>query len=111
MYRNAPSEYLCPFCLVALGQENEHVLTKQADIVYRDDDVTAFICSHQFGKNAGHVLVIPNRHYENIYELPDRFGHRMHTLARTLALAMKAAYTCDGITIWQSNEPAGTQTV
>jgi len=24
---------------------------------------------------------------------------------------MKAAYRCDGVTVWQSNEPAGTQTV
>ena len=111
MYRNAPSAYLCPFCVVALGQENEHVLTRQGDIVYRDGDLTAFICSHQFEKNAGHVLVIPNTHYENIYELPDQLGHSIHTLARMLAVAMKAAYRCDGLTIWQSNEPAGTQTV
>ncbi len=111
MYRNAPADYVCPFCLVALGQENEHLLTRQSDIVFRDDALTAFICSHQFAQNAGHALIIPKTHYENIYELPVQAGRRIHALARDLALAMKAAYSCDGITIWQSNEPAGDQTV
>lgn len=111
MYKNAPHGYMCPFCLVAQGQENEHVLTRQSDIVYRDDAVSAFICSHQFARNAGHSLIIPNAHYENIYDLPVDLGQKIHALARAVALAMKSAYRCDGVTIWQTNEPAGNQTV
>ncbi len=111
MYNNAPDHYVCPFCLVVQGCENERLLTRQSDVVYRNDEITAFICSHQFAKNAGHTLIVPNAHYENIYELPVHLGHRIHDLARAVALGMKSAYACDGVTTWQSNEPAGSQTV
>ena len=111
MHRHAPAVYVCPFCLVAEGTENENVLTRQTDVVYQNDDITAFICSHQFAANRGHTLLIPNSHYENLYELPAPLIHQIHELSRTVALAMKAALACDGVTVWQGNEPAGSQTV
>jgi histidine triad (HIT) family protein len=111
MFRHAPVDYVCPFCLVAQGIENEQVLTCQADVVFQNDTITAFICSHQFANNHGHTLIIPNAHYENIYELPAHLMHESQELAQAIALAMKSAYGCNGVTIWQSNEPAGTQTV
>ncbi len=111
MFQHAPAGYVCPFCLVARGIENEHVLTRQADVVFQNDNITAFICSHQFASNLGHTLIIPNIHYENIYELPAQLIHESHELSQAIALAMKSAYGCDGVTIWQSNEPAGIQTV
>lgn len=111
MNSHAPTGYICPFCLVVQGEESPHVLTRQSDIVYQDQTLTAFICSHAFPHNAGHTLIIPNRHYENIYYLPDLIGQHLFTLARSVARSMKAAYECDGITVWQSNEVAGDQTV
>lgn len=45
MFNHEPANYVCPFCLVINGVENERVQTKQADIVYRDDLITAFIAS------------------------------------------------------------------
>ncbi len=111
MYNHVPEDYVCPFCLVARGQETEHVLTRQSDVVHRGDEVTAFICSQQFARNAGHTLIIPNAHHENIYDLPVDLAHKIHELAQAVAYAMKAAYGCDGVTTWQSNEPAGNQTV
>ena len=70
MYNHAPTDYICPFCLLVHGVENERVLTTQDDVVYRDDAVTACISAHQFVNNHGNTLVIPNVHYENIYDLP-----------------------------------------
>ncbi len=35
MYTHAPPGYVCPFCLVVAGVENEHVRTTQDDIVLR----------------------------------------------------------------------------
>ena len=49
MYNHAPKKYICPFCLIANGVENEHVYTKQADIVYKDDYVTVF-CNNKMQK-------------------------------------------------------------
>jgi histidine triad (HIT) family protein len=91
--------------------ENEHVLSKRTDIVYQDDRVTAFISAHQWPNNPGHVVIIPNQHFENIYDLPIELGGGIHELARAVALAMKAVYSCDGISTRQHNEPAGNQDV
>lgn len=48
----------CPFCLIVKGVENEHLYTKQDDIVYRDDYITAFIASDWWKNNKGHVTII-----------------------------------------------------
>lgn len=111
MHSHAPEGYVCPFCLVARQVENEHVLTRRSDLVYRDGSVSAFIASHQWPNNRGHVLIIPNDHFENLYDLPLRYATRIHETARRVALAMKAAYGCEGISTRQHNEPAGNQDV
>ena len=115
MYNHAPDDYTCPFCLLTRGidaSKSAHVLSRKTDIVYHDDEeVTALIASHQWPNNHGHVLLIPNAHYENIYDLPLYLATRIHELARALALAMKAAYGCDGTSTRQHNEPAGNQDV
>lgn len=82
---------------------------KPTDIVYKDELVTAFINSFFVGKNAGHVIVVPNEHFESLYELPLEYGHRVSEVTKKIALAMKEIYACDGITTRQNNEPAGDQ--
>lgn len=62
-----------------------------------------------FANNQGHVLVIPNQHFENIFDLPVEIGAEIHKLAQTIAFAMKATYQCDGILIRQYNEPTWGQ--
>ncbi|GEM_PF-158352 len=111
-YRHAPEDYVCPFCLLIAGiEDTRRVLSVATDVVYRDAEVTVLVSSHQYPNNPGHVLVIPNRHYENLYELPDALGGSIHAAARAVALAMKTAYGCDGVSTRQHNEPAGYQDV
>ena len=111
MYNHAPENYSCPFCLLIAGVTNEHVHSVQSDIVYHDDVVTAFIGSNQWPNNHGNVIVVPNEHFENIYELPLRFVQDIHRVAKCLAIAMKKVYACDGVSTRQHNEPAGNQDV
>jgi histidine triad (HIT) family protein len=66
---------------------------------------------HDASNALGHVIIIPNEHHENIYDLPPAFAAELHACSRAVALAMKNAYPCDGITIRQNNEPAGGQDV
>lgn len=108
---HAPTEYVCPFCLLAAGVVNEHVWSRQSDIVYRDEGVMAFIAVGQWPGTPGHVLIVPVAHFENLYTLPAEVGARIHALSRQVALAMKAAYGCAGISTRQHNEPAGNQDV
>jgi histidine triad (HIT) family protein len=106
---NAPAGYACPICVGLAGADDPATLIRQTDVVYRDDLVTSFINSFFMGKNAGHAIVVPNQHYENIFDLPTEIGHRVFDVAQQLSRAMKVAYACDGITIKQNNEPAGDQ--
>jgi histidine triad (HIT) family protein len=106
---NAPENYVCPICLGVQGIESPDTLLKQTDVVYKDDMVTAFINSFFMGKNAGHVIVVPNEHFENIYTLPAEYGHRVFDVAKRVAIVMKELYKCDGISTRQNNEPAGDQ--
>lgn len=108
---HAPPGYVCPFCLLAAGVENEHVWSRESDVVYRDEQVLALIAAKQWPGTPGHVLIVPVAHHENLYALPDDLGARIHVLSRRVALAMRAAYGCAGVSTRQHNDPAGNQDV
>ncbi len=111
MYNHAPENYLCPFCLLVQHVENEKVYSVQSDIVYQDKLITAFIGSHQWPRNHGNTIIVPNEHFENIFDLPDPYSQEIHRVTRMISLTMKKVYACDGISIRQHNEPAGYQDV
>ena len=110
MHNHAPRNYKCPLCLL-LGGMDDPVFSTQADIVYQDETVTILISSHHWTHHSGNVIIIPNRHYENIYDLPDGIGAKIYAATRRVAQAMKQAYGCEGISTRQHNEPAGNQDV
>lgn len=111
LHNHAPNDYICPFCLLAQGIENEHNDVKQTDIIYQDAQVTAFIAIRKWPNNIGHVLVIPNVHFENIYDLPIDVSTEIQRTAKAVALTMKEVYACDGVLLRQHNEPAGEQNI
>lgn len=73
--------------------------------------MTAFIAPYWWPRNAGHVIIIPNAHYENLYALPRDYSHRIQDIAQAIALALKHTYHCQGLSTRQHNEPAGNQDV
>lgn len=109
MISNAPKNYVCPICLAVKGIENSDTMIKQADIIYRDKVVMAFIGSKFIKTNPGHVIVVPVKHYENIYDLPDNVAAKIVKIARQMALAIKKVRKADGINLQQNNEPAAGQ--
>lgn len=109
MYHHAPQDYTCPICLSVQGVENEQTLIRQSDIVLQTDLVTAFISSFFIGNNQGHVVIVPNKHFENIYDIPTNYAHAIFDASQKVSLALKKAYRCEGTTILQNNEPAGNQ--
>jgi histidine triad (HIT) family protein len=109
MYNHAPADYRCPLCLLAQGTPDSW--NTLDDIVLKDEQVLAFVSPTSWPNNPGHVLVIPIQHFENIYDLPVEMGGVLHAAIRTVALAFKAAYACDGVSTRQHNEPAGNQDV
>lgn len=111
MYNHAPPDYVCPFCLIGQGIENAAVYTVQSDVIYRDEIVTAFIAVTWWPNNPGHVLVIPNAHFENIFDLPLHLGGEIFRVSQQIAIAFKQVYGCDGVSTRQHNESAGNQEV
>ena len=103
-YRHEPEEYICPFCDIVRGGD-------QTTVIWRDDTSIAFLALHQPLNNHGSLLLCPLEHFENIYVLPEPIGAHLFGVSKRLALALKAALGCDGVTIRQHNEPAGSQDV
>jgi histidine triad (HIT) family protein len=111
MYNHAPSDYICPFCLLVQSKESDNNQLMSTDIVFQNADVIAFMATRKYPSNQGHVLIVPNEHFENIYDLPLDVSAKVHALSRDVALAMKSEYKCDGIMLRQHNEPAGDQNI
>lgn len=109
MHNHAPVNYSCPFCLLAQGQETEYNFRE--DIVYEDESTLGFISPKWWVNNAGHVIVIPKKHSENIYDIDDDELTYVYKAAKKIAIAIKGSYQCDGISMRQHNEPEGGQDV
>jgi histidine triad (HIT) family protein len=109
MHNHVSKDYNCPICLTIRGIENENTMANQDDIVYRDELVLALVNSKFIEGNEGHVIVFPVKHFENLYDLPALYLHRVAEVSRKVALALKSIRKCDGVWIEQNNEPASGQ--
>lgn len=77
--------------------------------VYEDEHVYAFMDAGQV--NPGHVLVATRIAYETLMDADEESAAAMMRAAHKIARAVQAAFQPDGITILQTNKPAGGQTV
>jgi histidine triad (HIT) family protein len=111
MFHHEPPGYECPLCAVVAGGDSPLPFAHQSDVVLRTEHATAFINARWWPNNAGHVLVAPNTHVENIYDLLAPLSAHLQEAIRQVALALKHTYNCDGISTRQHNEPAGHQEV
>jgi histidine triad (HIT) family protein len=110
VYNHAPENYDCALCRIANNDfAPTRPRTRPEDIILQTPLATAFISAYWWPNNPGHVLIIPNKHFENIYELPLEYATEIHRLAQKISLAFKVVYRCDGVSTRQHNEPAGNQ--
>jgi histidine triad (HIT) family protein len=108
-WSHEPAVYDCPFCRLQRGVHDD--LNRAEDVVAVTDLAYARISPKWWSVNRGAALVIPREHHENLYDLPPAVGHAVWDLTQRVAVAMRAAYSCDGTSIRQHNEPAGGQDV
>ena len=111
MYNHEPPVYECSLCELVRGDDNADPWAKQSDVVYRDDDVIAWINPKWWGRIEGNVVVVPTDHVENIFDLDAELAGRVHVVARDVATAMMQTYGCAGISTRQHNGPDGNQEV
>lgn len=92
----------CAFCQIV--QHN-----RAASVVFKDPFTLAFMDLRQ--ANPGHVLVIPRRHVETVFELDDSLAARVWQTVVRVSRGMRAAFNAGGLSIWQSNGAAAFQEV
>lgn len=80
-----------------------------ATIIYEDEDVISFLDIAPV--NIGHSLVIPKKHYVNIFETPEKELVAMTKIIKRLAHAIKNALNADGINVTMNNDKAAGQVV
>ena len=108
-HRHEPAGYDCPFCSFVAGGEDEW--TVQSDVVARTDGATAWTAPAWWPNNHGHVLVVPNDHIENIYDLDPVHARPVLALVQQVAIGMMETYGCEGTSTRQHNGPGGDQEV
>jgi histidine triad (HIT) family protein len=92
----------CIFCKIVAGEASAHR-------VYEDADTIAFM--DVFPATDGHVLVVPKRHAENIFELHEADVAKVARSAQIVARAIRSVWAPDGLTVSQANGRAAGQTV
>ncbi len=111
MHNHEPTNYECPLCLIVSGKDNPDFYAKVSDIFYKDKFITAFVGGKWWPKNKGGTIIIPNKHFENLYDIDLTYGHKIFDFSKKLAIALKKVYKCDGVSTRQHNETAGNQDV
>jgi histidine triad (HIT) family protein len=82
-----------------------------SDVVWRDEQTTAFVSPKWWDAAPAHVLVIPNQHFQDLYEIPDETLAAVYATAKRVAQALRDTYDCDGTSTRQHNETGGGQDV
>jgi histidine triad (HIT) family protein len=92
----------CIFCKIVKKQA-------PASIIYEDETVIVFLDIRPL--NEGHTLVIPKKHYVDIFDIPENQLSQVHKVAKQVSVAVKKATKADGISIIQQNGKAAAQDI
>ena len=92
----------CIFCKIANG------IIPSATI-YEDDDFRAILDIAPAHK--GHTIILPKKHADNLFELPDDIAAKVLPLAGKIGGRIKEKLHCDGLNLVQNNGEVAGQTV
>ncbi len=92
----------CVFCSIVQDK-------REAALVYRDEDFTVFMDKYPI--STGHTLVIPNKHYTTILDMPSNEFSMLFALVHKVAIAVMLAVNAQGFSIAQNNGRVAHQVV
>jgi len=92
----------CIFCKIIAGKAPAHIL-------YQDEQVLSFLDISPV--SAGHSLIIPTNHHDNIFSLSEEEIMAVALHAKRLAPVVKRVSKSPGLAIHQLNGRAAGQTV
>ena len=84
----------CPFCAIASGEAEAHVVFEDAATIAFLDRAPLF---------PGHVLLIPRAHVKTIYDADDATLEALARASKRIAIAVTMAIEADGIFVAQNN--------
>lgn len=93
---------MCVFCKIV----NKEIPSKT---IYEDDKVIAILDLSQ--ATFGHTLVIPKKHYENLFDIDESTYLHLSKVVKDLAIKIKTKLHAEGINIINNNCQAAGQTV
>ncbi|MDR0957607.1 MAG: HIT family protein [Clostridiales bacterium] len=93
---------MCVFCKIAAGEI-------PAATLYEDEKFRVIL--DMAPVSAGHALIIPKNHIDNVFDAPEDILAAIFPLAKKIASAQKKGLGCDGINIVQNNGKSAGQTV
>ena len=92
----------CVFCRIVKGIEPSWT-------VYEDDLVKAFFDINPVSE--GHTLIVPKKHYETIYTIPEKELKRIIVVAKKIAEIYKKALQVNAVNILHASGKEAQQSV
>ncbi|MDO8530198.1 MAG: HIT family protein [bacterium] len=92
----------CIFCKISKGE-------MPCFKIFEDENTLAFLDIKPFSK--GHCLVIPKKHFENVFDITEDALQKVSVVAKKLSEKIKNTLQADGIRLSQSNGKTAGQEV
>ena len=92
----------CIFCKIVKGEI-------PSVKIWEDEDNLAILDINPVTR--GHALIIPKKHYENIFEIPEEAFESSMRAAREVAFLLKRKLGADGVNLLNSNNKVAQQEV
>lgn len=92
----------CIFCRIIGGDE-------MVSIIYEDEEVISFLDVQPL--YPGHVLVLPKKHYKNLFYVPEELAARTFATARRILPGLREATGSRAINLFSPNGADGGQDV
>ena len=99
---NSSDKNICPLCKIVKRELPATIVAELKD---------AMAIMDLYPATAGHILIFPREHIENIYSMPDEIGSQIMTLAISIARAITRQLKPAGLNLIQANGTAAGQTI
>lgn len=78
-------------------------------IIYQDDVISCFLPRNM--EVYGHLLIVPNNHYENIFDIPEKELSHITKFIKKISLHLKDKLGASGINILHASGKSAQQSV
>jgi len=92
----------CSFCKIIAGK-------LPTNKIYENENVLVFAPLKEHIISKGHMLVIPKKHYADIYDIPKAELHHIMDAVKTISQKLKEKFNADGINLLHASDKVAQQ--